>query len=66
MGEAKRRGTFEERKKIAIARKKADQVAQDHEADIRDAKRGRFYANGRINPTLMGMYLSALAMKGRR
>jgi hypothetical protein len=65
MGEAKRRGTFEERKAESIERKKSELIKYDREDDIRDAKRGRFYPNGRINPTLMAMYLSALAQKNQ-
>jgi hypothetical protein len=64
MGEAKNRGTFEERKSLAIKLNSDDQRRKDNEADIMDAKRGRYHPNGRINPTLMGLYLSAMAKKG--
>jgi hypothetical protein len=64
VGEAKRRGTFEERKSMAIVRKQAEQTIQDREYDMRDLERGRYYPSGKINPTIMALYLSALAKKG--
>jgi hypothetical protein len=64
MGEAKRRGSFEERKAQAIERRRADQKRQDHELDMLES--GRHDAGGRINPNIMALYLSALAKKGAK